>query len=174
MYLDKAQFKRIKSLSWDEVYKIWENNESDLEHWKIYYKEKGFASWKDWRKKYIDAYKKLNEKWYLIKVENPIASVPNFHGGNYKGWKENIYEGRELPTFSEMKEHSAAGEFLKNFPKETTIIALNTEIGIIIAEGMHRCAAITKAVKENKKLNVDLYIAMTDVKKKEIPDFTKQ
>ncbi len=79
-----------------------------------------------------------------------------------------------MPTFGEIKEHPAAGEFLKNLPKETTMIALNSDIGIVIAEGMHRCAAITKAAKERISLNTDLYMAVADVKKEEIPDFTKE
>lgn len=188
MNLDKEQFEFIKPLIWDEVAEIWRNNEINEEHWKTYYGSKGHKSWQEWRKKYIDAYAALNKGWYLVKVKDPLASVPNFRGGNYKGWKDNFYEGKELPTFVEMKEHPAAGEFLKNFPKETTIIALNTDIGIIIAEGMHRCAAITKATKEGKmygrnavgygltlkKFDTDLYIAMADIKKEEIPDFTKE
>ena len=79
-----------------------------------------------------------------------------------------------MPIFAEIKEHPAASDFLKNLPKETTIIALNTDMGIVIAEGMHRCAAITKASKEGISLNTDLYMAVADVKKEEVPDFTKE
>ena len=173
MDLNKEQFEFVRPLRWLDVLDIWRNNEINEGHWTEYYKAKGFKSWGQWRKKYISAYAGLNKDWYLVKVKDPISSVPNFRGGNYKGWKENIYEGRELPRFSEMKEHPAAAAFLKNLPKETTIIALNTELGVVVAEGMHRCAAITKAAKENKKINTELYIAMADVSKKEIPDFTK-
>lgn len=173
MELDKEQFEFVKPLSWDEVVEIWRSNEINETHWEKYWKSKGHKSWEEWRKKYIDAYAVLNGDWYLVKVKDPIASVTNFRGGNYKGWKENFYEGREMPTFSEMKGHWAASEFLKNLPPETTIIALNTEIGIVVAEGMHRCAAITKAAKEGKKIDLNLYIAMADIKKEEIPDFTK-
>ena len=174
MDLDKEQFEFVKPLSWEEVLGIWRNNEAGEVHWKEYYESKGFKSWEDWRQKYVDAYAALNKNWYLVKVKDPILSVPNFRGGNYKGWKENIYEGRELPAFGEMKEHPAAAGFLENLPKETTIIALNTEIGIVIAEGMHRCAAITKAAKDGIQLDMDLYVAMADIKKEEIPDFTKE
>lgn len=174
MNLDKAQFEFIKPLTWIEVVKIWRNNEINEEHWKTYYRSKGYESWEQWREKYLDAYAALNKEWYLVKVKDPIKSAPNFRGGHYKGWRDNFYEGKELPKFGEMKEHRAAEKFLKNLPKETTIIALNTDVGIVIAEGMHRCAAIAKAAKENKKLGLNLYIAMTDVNKEEIPDFTKE
>lgn len=174
MDINKEQFEFIKPLTWGEIVEIWRNNEINEEHWRIYYELKGHKSWDQWRKKYIYAYAALNKDWYLVKVKDPLASVPSFRGGNYKGWKENFYEGKELPTFSEVKEHPVAGKFLKNLPKETIIIALNTDIGVVVAEGMHRCAAITKAVKEGKKLNLSLYIAMADIKKEEIPDFTKE
>lgn len=174
MNLDNRQFEFIKPLTWDEVKEIWRNNEINEKHWKEYYLSKGFKSWWEWRKKYIDVYAALNKEWYLVKVRDPVTSVPNFRGGNYKGWAEGFYEGRQLPTFIEIKDHPAAEEFLYNLPPKTTMIALNTDVGVIIAEGMHRCAAITKAVKEGKQLNVDLYIAMADVNKEEIPDFTKE
>jgi len=174
MELDKEQFEFIKSLIWDEVTEIWRNNEIDEPHWKKYWESKNFKSWEDWRKKYLDAYTSLNKKWYLVRVKDPMVSVPNFHGGNYKGWKDSFYEDLEMPTFDEMKENSAAGEFLNNLPKETTIIALNTDMGIVVAEGMHRCAAITKAAREGRQLDIELYVAMADASKKEIPDFTKE
>lgn len=174
MNLDKGQFEYIKPLKWEEVVKIWRNNEISENHWKKYWEEKGFKSWEEWRKKHINAYAKLNKNWYLVRVNNPTLSVPNFRGGNYKGWADNFYEGREMPKFSEIKEHWIASEFLKNLPNKTTIIGLNTNNGIVVAEGMHRCAAITKGIKEGKKLQLDLYIAMADAKKEEIPDFTKE
>jgi len=174
MELDKKQFEFIKSLTWDEVVGIWRNNEINEEHWKKYWESKSFKSWEEWRKKYLDGYAVLNRDWYLVKVRDPISSVPKFRGGNYKVWKDNFYEDLEMPTFDKMKENPAASEFLNNLPKETTIIALNTDIGIVVAEGMHRCTAITKAAKEGRQLDIDLYIAMTDVSREEIPDFTKE
>jgi len=173
MKLDKEQLEFIKPLTWDDVAEIWRGNEINEEHWKKYYESKGHKTWGQWRKKYLDAYAALNKAWYLVRVKDPLASVPNFRGGSYKGWKENFYGGRELPTFSEMKEYPTAGEFLKNLPPTTTIIALNTDVGVVVAEGMHRCAAITKAAKEGKKIDLNLYIAMADIKKEEVPDFTR-
>ena len=114
MELDKKQFEFIKSLTWDEVVEIWRNNEENEGHWESYYKSKGYKSWEDWRKKYLDAYTSLNKKWYLVKVKDPMTSVPKFRGGNHKGWKDSFYECLEMPTFSEMKENPVASEFLKN------------------------------------------------------------
>lgn len=174
MELDNKQFEFIKPLKWEEVFKIWQSNEINEPHWQEYYKKEGHKSWLDWRKKYIEPIKAINKDWKLVKVINPLKSVPNFHGGPYKGWDKNFYEGRNLPIFAELKEHWASAEFLKNLPSKTTIIAWNTEIGIVIIEGMHRCAAITKAVKEGIDINLDLYIAMADCPLSDIPDFRKK
>lgn len=174
MKLDDKQFELVKPLIWEEVFEIWKNNEINEIHWETYYKKEGFNSWFDWRKKYIEPIAALKKKWKLVKVIDPLKSVPNFHGGPYNSWDKNFYEGRDLPTFADMKEHWAAADFLKNFPKETTIIAWNTEIGVVVIEGMHRCATITKIAKEDRSLELKLYLAIADCPKSEIPDFRKK
>ncbi len=171
MELDKKQFKIIKPLTWEKVFEIWKNSEINEEHWAEYYKKEGFKSWEDWRNKYIGPVKALNKEWRLFKVIDPLKSVPNFRGGPYRGWSKNFYEGRDLPTFAEIKENPAVAKYLENLHGEITIIAWNTDIGVVIIEGMHRCAAIAKAAKEGRDLNLDLYIAMADCPRSEIPDF---
>jgi len=173
MELDNKQFEFIKPLTWEEVFKIWEDNELNQSHWQEYYEKKGFKSWLDWRKKYLEPIEALSKKWKLFKVINPIKSVPNFHGGPYKGWWKNFYQGQNLPIFADIKEHPIAADYLKNLPAKTTIIAWNTEIGIVIIEGMHRCAAITKAAKEKQDLKLDLNMAIADCLLSDIPDFRK-
>lgn len=74
-------------------------------------------------------------------------SVPNFRGGNYRGREDGFYKGLEMSTFTEMKEYPAVAGFLKNLPRKTMIIALNTDIGIIVAEGMHGLCCYHKSGK---------------------------
>lgn len=173
MELDNKQFEFIKPLIWEEVFKIWEDSEINQVHWQEHYKKKGFGSWLDWRKKYIEPIKAMNKDWKLVKIINPLKSVPNLHGGPYNGWK-NFYEDKNLPKFIEMKEHPISGDYLKALPAKTTIIAWNTEIGIVIIEGMHRCAAITKAAKEKQDIKLDLNMAIADCLFSDIPDFRKK
>ncbi|MBU3923017.1 hypothetical protein KJ684_02165 [Patescibacteria group bacterium] len=173
MNLDKKQFEFIKKLSWKDVFNIWYDNEANEPHWKEYYKKEGFNSWYDWRKKYIDPIKNLNKEWKLIKVINPLKSILDFRGGPYKGWKD-FYNNQNLPKFKNIKEHPRAKDYLKGLSKKTTIIAWNTEKGIVIIEGMHRCAGIAKAAKENKQINLDLYIAIANCFIKDIPDFRNE
>lgn len=63
MELDNKQFEFIRSLSWEDVLEIWHNNEINEAHWKEHYESKGFRSWEEWRKKYIDIYATLNKDW---------------------------------------------------------------------------------------------------------------
>lgn len=174
MELDNKQFELIKPLTWEEVVEIWKNNEANEAHWEAHYKKEGFNSWLDWRKKYIEPIAALKKNWKLVRVIDPLKSVPAFHGGPYSGWDKDFYEGRDLPTFAEMKEHWAAADYLKKLPEETTVIAWNTEIGIVVIEGMHRCAAVAKAAKEGKNLNLKLYLAIADCPRSEIPDFREK
>lgn len=171
MKLNNKEFEFIKPLTWKEVFKIWRGNEINQLHWKKYYKEKGFKSWIDWRKKYLKPIESLKKDWKLFKVINPAKSVQNFHGGPYNGWWKNFYKGQNLPTFAKMKEHPMALNYFKNLPPKTTMIAWNTKIGIVIIEGMHRCAAITRAAKKGKKIKLDLYVAVADCPLTKIPDF---
>src|SRR3989338_4331145 len=174
MPLDLSQFELVKPLTWEEVFEIWQSNEINDVHWEKYWKEKRFNSWYEWRKKYIEPIAALDKQWKLVKVVEPLKSVPNFHGGPYTGWDKNFYEGRDLPTFAEMKENPTAAGYLKNLPPETTILAWNTEIGVIVIEGMHRCAAITKASKDGVDLKFELYVAIADCSRSEIPDFREK
>ncbi len=171
MKLNHKEFEFIKPLTWKEVFSIWRKNEINQIHWKEYYKEKGFKSWLDWRKKYLEPIEALNREWKLFKVTNPLKSVPNFHGGPYSGWSKNYYKGKNLPIFAKMKEHPRAIDYLKNLPPQTTIIVWNTKIGIVVIEGMHRCAAITRAAKKKKNLKLDMYIVVADCPLSKIPDF---
>ncbi|MBD3282181.1 MAG: hypothetical protein GF387_01065 [Candidatus Portnoybacteria bacterium] len=174
MELDKKQFKFIKPLAWKEVFNIWKNNEANEEHWKEYCKEKGFDSWFEWRKKYIEPIKKQSKDWKLFKILNPLESVPQFRGGPYNGWTKNFYKNQEMPRLKNIKENPAIKQYLDNFPSKTTIITWNTEDGIIIIEGMHKCAAITKAAKEGINIKTDLYMAISDSLIKDIPSFVKK
>lgn len=175
MELDDKQFKFIKPLTWEEVFKIWKGNEINESHWQEYYKKEGFESWLGWRNKYLKPIGALNRKWKLVKVINPLKSVPDFHGGPYEGWTKNFYKGKNLPKFIEMKEHPRAENYFKNLSSKTTIIAWNTKIGIVIIEGMHRCAAIARAAKRGRKnLKLDLYVALADCPLGRIPDFREK
>ena len=165
------KFVFVRNLNWQDVFEIWKNNEINEPHWQEYYTEKGFNSWIEWRNKYLEPIKALNKKWKLVKVVDPLKSVPKFHGGPYNGWWKNYYQGENLPEFGKMAEHPRSEDYLKNLPSKTTIIAWNTEIGIVIIEGMHRCAGITKASKENKNIKLDLYMVVADCPLNQIPDF---
>lgn len=172
---DELQF--VKPLTWDEVFDIWRGNEENEEHWKIYYKAKNFNSWGEWRKKYIEPIRAMNKEWGLYRILDPMKTVPAFHSGRYKGWLP-FYGGQKFPTFYEIMrhpdidKHKGIPEFMNNFAKKTTIIAWLAKQGVVIIEGMHRCAAIALAAKQGKKIETEMHVALAECMEKDIPDFT--
>jgi len=99
---------------------------------------------------------------------------PEWFGDEITEINHEIHEDLGIVTFAEMKENPTAAGYLKNLPPETTILAWNTEIGVIVIEGMHRCAAITKASKDGVDLKFELYVAIADCSRSEIPDFREK
>lgn len=120
----------------------------------------------------------MNKKWGLYKIVDPVAVVPKFHGGMYKGWLP-FYNGRRFPAFHEIirhpdiNKHKGIPQFMDNFALKTIVIAWLTKQGVVIIEGMHRCAAIALAEKLGKKIETEMYVAMAEINEGDIPDFTK-
>lgn len=48
--MDK-RIKLIRKCEWEEVFLLWYKNEGERENWNRLAKERGFASWADWRLK---------------------------------------------------------------------------------------------------------------------------
>ena len=47
-----------------------------------------------------------------------------------------------------------------DFPKETYIVGLQTEAGIVVIEGMHRCSALALAAESNARIDAKVFIAL--------------
>ncbi len=177
MHPDFPYLWPVKPLTFDDVQAIWRENEIDQEHWKKFWRERGFNSWEEWRQPRINAVRATNKEWQLYLVVDPLKAVPEFHGGPYKGWRDQFYEGATMPAFKDIREHWAAAEFLANFPNDTTLIGWLTRCDsppgeVVIVEGMHRCAAVTKASREGRPFGSMVYLAGAEIPFFEIPDFT--
>ena len=160
-------FKLIKKLSWEEVFKIWRRNEAWQKSWQEVAKNQGFSSWEEWRKDYAVREGFENKNWGLYKVENPNLFVENLYGGPFKGWIENYYNGKKIARLVNLvkenkmvKENIKVKDILKNFPKETVMTVLLDGKKIIIAEGMHRGAALALKYIEKESLPSDLRIIL--------------
>lgn len=152
-------FTNKKTITWPQVYRLWQQNEAKNPAWIKHYQKKGFKSWAAWRKIYIEPLKLNKLKWQIGTLVNPLTTVPNFYGGPYKAWDKHFYSKKNKPTlqFKELakltaiKNNKRFKKLINNFPKKTTLIALKINKKIIIIEGMHRCTAIT-LIKNQKKL----------------------
>jgi len=156
----------IKPMTWKGVLKLWKKGEASLPHWIKYFKDKGFKSWEDWREHDFIRYGCNSLDWSLYKITNPTKTILTFRGGSSKTWIERYYNGKSHPTFKEIASHpdlssnEGVKSFIKNFPEDTTLIGIKTGKGIIVIEGMHRCAAIALANKEKKKIKTEVKIAL--------------
>lgn len=171
--LDKKRYKFIRDIPFEEVVSAWAVNE-DAEHaphWESFWKNLGYKSWTEWRKPFIDTMAVAGNRWGLYQILEPVREIPQFRGGAYAGWAKNFYGGKHLPKFSEMKQHPTAPQYLDNFPKVTTLIAWITEQGVVIIEGMHRCATFAFASKRGVDVDSQVYLVAAECSFDQVPDF---
>lgn len=158
----------LRDLTWPDVFEIWRENEEHLDHWKQLYTERGFSSWEDWRRPYAEAHGLSRKSWKLFRVEHPMITVQTFHGGPFRGWTERFYEGAPAPDFHtlaqhpDIQTHTGIREIMERFPSSTTITGVQNDDGIVIVEGMHRCAALALAAAEKRDIKSEVYIALAD------------
>lgn len=155
----------IKNLAWNDVFNFWREGEVYIPRWIEHYKTEGYKSWDKWRKHTISnlPYKDLD--WKLFEVEDPIQTIPEFFGGPFRAWKARYYNGNDTVTFSDLaknKELQASQiiqEMIINFPNKTYLIGLETNNGITIIEGMHRCCALAIAKQNKKPIKTKVFLA---------------
>ena len=158
----------VRDLTWPEVFEIWRANEEHLEHWKELYTQRGFSSWEAWRRPYAEAHGLSKKSWKLFRIDHPMTTVPTFHGGPFRGWTERFYNGTAAPTFQtiaqhpEIQTHTGIREILEHFPAPTTLTGVQNDDGVVIVEGMHRCATLALAEAEKRTIQADVFIALAD------------
>ncbi len=173
--LDPKKFRLLKPLTWEETFDMWRKNEADDPKWVEHYKSRGFESWEEWRKNYTEPFKCAEREWHLYKITNPLDSVPEFHGGPFKSWKEKYYGKDEFPTFAklaqhpEIQRHGYVRQLTRDFPKKTTTIGLVTDHGIVIIEGMHRCCAMALAKQTGIAIKASMLIALAGALHEKLP-----
>jgi len=172
---DQKNLRYIKSLTWDEVFSLWRDNEAHLAHWKEHYTQRGFTSWDDWRKNTLHEFNGVKLKWGLFEVISPLESVPSFYAGPFRAWMNKYYEGEKTAPFGkiinnkELKSSETIKQILENFPKETNLIGLFIDKKIIIIEGLHRCCAVALADKEHRTIDTKIYIALAECADEDLP-----
>lgn len=157
---------KLRDLSWLEVFSNWREAEISSPSWRALYTARGFDTWESWRMTYAHGLSLPSLLWELYEVPHPLTFIPTCVGGPFQGWHDRYYGTLQKPTFAELatvpalQQHVKIRECQKNFPKHTTLIAVELTGDIVIIEGMHRCVAIALAAAESQPLKTDLQIAL--------------
>jgi hypothetical protein len=165
------QLRKIKTLSWSEVFEIWRSNEEGRENWKELILRRGFPSWEAWRMTYANEFELPNLNWELFKIENPSEVVGSFYGGPFRGLIKNVYGKEDTMRFSQMaklekiQNNAAINEIADKFPDNTVITALKLADKIFIIEGMHRCCALAIMKEQGMNYKGNVFIALSQYPK---------
>lgn len=178
--------KYLQKTSWDQVFSAWADRESTNPDWiHCATNIKGWPDWQSWRMFMASLFKAKERVWELYTLSNPQKEIPSFFIGPFKGW-QNMYAPQSdefsYITFAELFDNPASKETLaansrvidiwRSLPFSTELIALkiqNTQ-DIILIDGHHRCAAITKATKEGRDIDftqTPITVALATIKQEE-------
>lgn len=172
-----AKIKLIRECSWEEVFLAWYKNEGEDPSWINLAKERGFASWAEWRLQgYAHRFHCPEAKWGFYEIEKPAEVVSGWFGGPFRTWIEKYYNGAktklfaELADHEELKNHKGVLAIMNNYPKDSVIVALEINDGrIFVIEGSHRSCALAMMAKENKAVPEKLIFAIGKVDLDELP-----
>lgn len=171
------QIKLIRQCEWEEVFLEWYKNEGERENWKQIAKERGFASWADWRlKEFAGRFECEKAKWGFYEVTNPSEVVLSWFGGPFRTWIERYYDGGKTKSFFELAirpdiiNYTPVRERMDNYPKESIISSLELSDGrIFVIEGMHRTCALAVMAKEKRPFPDKLIFAIGKSQMTELP-----
>ena len=171
------RIKLIRECEWEEVFLEWYKNEGTDPKWAALAKEKGFATWADWRVNgHARRFDAQNTKWGFYEITNPAEIVGSWFGGPFRTWIERYYGGEktksfsELATLPEIAEHTGIRSRMQNYPTSSVITALELPDGrIFVAEGMHRACALALLTKEGKPSPEKLIFAIGKSSLNELP-----
>lgn len=169
--------KLIRKSEWEEVFLEWYKNEGNNQGWINLAKERGFASWADWRLNgYAKRFECAKASWGFYEISDPCEVILNWYGGPFRSWIERYYDNEKTKSFGELalrfdvKENPGVNARLKNYPKDSVISVLKLKNGkIFVIEGMHRTCALAIMAKEGKPLKDKLIFAIGESQLAELP-----
>lgn len=170
------KLKLIRKISWEEAFLFWHESEGQNKSWINLAKKRGFETWADWRvREYAKPFACDQANWGLYEIKNPADIIQDFYGGPFRAWIKYYYDGKKEKKFSAIIRHKDIVKnknikaLLKNFPKDTILIALEVEKKIYIIEGMHRLSALALLGQEKKAGPQKIYLALGKSKLKQLP-----
>jgi hypothetical protein len=167
----------IRPLCWEEVFLFWYESEGKNPNWINLAKERGFASWADWRLKgYAERFQCAQANWGLYEIKNPGEVVSDWYGGPFRTWIERHYNGAKTKTFGELAKqedvfnHPGIKSMADNYPKDSIITALKLADGrIMVIEGSHRACALALMSKNEQDYPGKLIFAIGESSLSDLP-----
>lgn len=147
----------FRSVRWQEVLDEWRASEE--KQWEPVFRERGFASWWEWRQSYLEELEVGKREWKEERVDRPHTVIPGLVIGGYRGWKQYRPVGKDTATFADVARPVAEGERsyagtprvdirtntkvmeLVGHLRDTSILVLRCPSLQVVLEGAHRCAA---------------------------------
>ncbi|MDD5590057.1 MAG: hypothetical protein PHQ47_02695 [Candidatus Portnoybacteria bacterium] len=174
--MDK-RIKLIRKCEWEEVFLSWYKNEGESPNWAKLAKERGFASWADWRLRgYAKRFECAKADWGFYEISNAPEIVSSWFGGPFRTWIERHYDKEKTKNFADLASRQdilqlpVIKKMRRNYPKKSVITALELSDGrIFVIEGMHRTCALASMAKEKKSFKNKLIFAIGKSKLSELP-----
>jgi hypothetical protein len=175
------RIRLIRRCGWEEIFLEWYKNEGEMPGWINLAKERGSASWAEWRLKgYAERFDCRNARWGFYEIFNPGEVVLSWFGGPFRTWIERHYDKEKTKTFAELAVRpdiinlDAIKSMMADYPKNSVITALELADGrIFVIEGSHRACALALMAKQKKLFPKKLIFAIGKSKLSELPPVGK-
>jgi hypothetical protein len=160
----------IRDIPWSEIFNTWKSVEEDS--WREYYEQKGFESWEDWRRKYVDVIKPQERVWKLYKIVDPQNYIAKCFVGPFKGWTK-YYKDRDHSRFQDIAQHpdirdnEKVARLTNRYPKEVFFIGLSSADRTMLIEGTHRATSLVLRAHDGDDTITNARIALTTFSKSE-------
>jgi hypothetical protein len=171
------QINLIRPCHWEEVFLTWYKNEGENPDWINLAKERGFASWADWRlNDYARRFECEKVEWGFYEINDPSEVVSDWFGGPFRTWIEKYYNGEKTKSFKELVDkpdlfsQPKIDDLTEGYPKDSIISALKLKNGkIYVIEGTHRSCALALMKKQGKNYPGKMIFAIGESKLDELP-----
>lgn len=167
----------LRPVTWEEVFLEWYKNEGENPDWIALAKQRGFASWADWR---VNGYARRFEcekaEWGLYEINNPSEIISGWFGGPFRSWIERHYDNEKTKSFTELAQRPeiialpTIQRRVKEYPAQSIITALQLpDNRIFVIEGMHRACALARMAAEGRPYPSTLTFAIGKSTLMELP-----
>ena len=154
----------LSNTTWASVFAAWQREEGSDPAWQAFAREKGFATWADWRGSAAAKLGVTSLDWQLFAFDNPQTEIPTLLLGPMKSWQSRVHniEGatfNDLLTipaeFDHWSTHPKILSIIANWPTPTQLIAVHAlDTGhLICLEGHHRATAVALANRLGRAIN---------------------